>query len=98
MNVYNKRPLLFFFFCFTDKTALELSGIILKMACLIREGSLRGMKPRAPLVSKPPSKIFIIPGEEVVQVIAKVCTLFFWICEHVWEDYLVFYIIVCFWC
>ncbi|XP_018488756.1 polyadenylate-binding protein-interacting protein 3 isoform X2 [Raphanus sativus] len=46
-------------------------GIILKMACLIREGSLRGKKPRAPLVSKPPLKIFIIPADEVVQVIAK---------------------------
>ncbi|KAL0864204.1 hypothetical protein Bca101_043322 [Brassica carinata] len=48
-------------------------GIILKMACLIliREGSLRGMKPRAPLLSKPPLKIFIIPADEVVQVIAK---------------------------
>ncbi|KAG2328128.1 hypothetical protein Bca52824_010856 [Brassica carinata] len=50
-------------------------GIILKMACLIliREGSLRGMKPRAPLLSKPPLKIFIIPADEVVQVIAKSC-------------------------
>ncbi|KAF8083830.1 hypothetical protein N665_0750s0016 [Sinapis alba] len=46
-------------------------GIILKMASLIREASLRGMKPRSPLVSKPPSKIFIIPADEVVQVIAK---------------------------
>ncbi|KAH0925909.1 hypothetical protein HID58_018165 [Brassica napus] len=46
-------------------------GIILKMASLIREGSVRGMKPRAPLVSKPPSKVFIIPADEVVQVIAK---------------------------
>ncbi|KAF2608098.1 hypothetical protein F2Q68_00044479, partial [Brassica cretica] len=46
-------------------------GIILKMASLIREGGLRGMKPRAPLVSKPPSKIFIIPADQVVQVIAK---------------------------
>ncbi|CAH8306208.1 unnamed protein product [Eruca vesicaria subsp. sativa] len=46
-------------------------GIVLKMASLIREGSLRGMKPVSPLVSKPPSKILIIPAAEVVQVIAK---------------------------
>ncbi|KAJ0250506.1 Polyadenylate-binding protein-interacting protein 3 [Hirschfeldia incana] len=46
-------------------------GIILKMACLIRKGCLRGMKPCASLVSKPPLKIFIIPAEELVQVIAK---------------------------
>lgn len=67
----------FFFFFFTCKTALKLSGIILKMASLIREGGLRGMKPRAPLVSKPPSKIFIIPADQVVQVIAKVCSVLF---------------------
>lgn len=46
-------------------------GIVLKMACLIREGSLRGITPPSPLVSKPPSKILIIPADEVVQVIAK---------------------------
>ncbi|XP_024006325.1 polyadenylate-binding protein-interacting protein 3 isoform X2 [Eutrema salsugineum] len=46
-------------------------GIILKMACLIREGGLRGMTPRSPLVSKPPSKTFIIPADELVQVITK---------------------------
>uniref|UniRef100_A0A1J3HPT3 Polyadenylate-binding protein-interacting protein 3 n=1 Tax=Noccaea caerulescens TaxID=107243 RepID=A0A1J3HPT3_NOCCA len=46
-------------------------GIILKMASLIKEGSSRGMKPRAPLVSKPPSKTFIIPTNELVQVVAK---------------------------
>ena len=64
-------------FLFTYKTDLKLTGIILKMASLIREGSVRGMKPRAPLVSKPPSKVFIIPADEVVQVIAKVCTVLF---------------------
>ncbi|KAF8090966.1 hypothetical protein N665_0460s0009 [Sinapis alba] len=42
-------------------------GIVLKMASLIREGSLRV----SPLVSKPPSKILIIPAVEVVQVVAK---------------------------
>ncbi|CAN7083703.1 unnamed protein product [Brassica oleracea var. botrytis] len=46
-------------------------GIVLKMASLIREGTLPGMKPPSPLVSKPPSKILIIPADEVVQVIAK---------------------------
>ncbi|CAH8255616.1 unnamed protein product [Arabidopsis lyrata] len=44
-------------------------GIILKMACLMRDS--RGTKSRSPLVSKPPSKILIIPADEVVQVIAK---------------------------
>ncbi|KAG2304601.1 hypothetical protein Bca52824_033252 [Brassica carinata] len=46
-------------------------GIVLKIACLIREGSLRGMTPPSPLFSKPPSKILILPANEVVQVIAK---------------------------
>ncbi|CAA7018456.1 unnamed protein product [Microthlaspi erraticum] len=46
-------------------------GIILKMASLIKEGTSRGMKPRGPLVSKPPSKTFIIPTNELVQVVAK---------------------------
>ncbi|CAH2033518.1 unnamed protein product, partial [Thlaspi arvense] len=42
-------------------------GITLKMACLIREGGLRGIKPPC----KPPSKIFVVPAEDIVQVIAK---------------------------
>ncbi|XP_018443207.2 polyadenylate-binding protein-interacting protein 3 [Raphanus sativus] len=46
-------------------------GIVLKMACLIREGSLQGMKLLSPLVSKPPSKMLILPANEVVQVISK---------------------------
>ncbi|KAJ0242370.1 Polyadenylate-binding protein-interacting protein 3 [Hirschfeldia incana] len=41
-------------------------GIVLKMASLIREGSSRGMKPVSP-----PSKMLILPADEVVQVIAK---------------------------
>ena len=65
------------FIWFTYNPALKLSGIVLKMASLIREGTLPGMKPPSPLVSKPPSKILIIPADEVVQVIAKVLTLFF---------------------
>ncbi|XP_006307069.2 polyadenylate-binding protein-interacting protein 3 [Capsella rubella] len=44
-------------------------GIILKMACLIKDS--RGAKSRSSLVSKPPSKRLIIPAEELVQVIAK---------------------------
>uniref|UniRef100_A0A1J3J7V4 Polyadenylate-binding protein-interacting protein 4 n=1 Tax=Noccaea caerulescens TaxID=107243 RepID=A0A1J3J7V4_NOCCA len=46
-------------------------GIILKMASLIKEGTLRGPKSRYEVVKKPPSKTFIIPADEVVQVIAK---------------------------
>ncbi|KAL1218929.1 Polyadenylate-binding protein-interacting protein 3 [Cardamine amara subsp. amara] len=44
-------------------------GIILKMASLIRDS--RGTKSHSVLVSKPPSKTFIIPANELVQVIAK---------------------------
>ncbi|XP_010480009.1 PREDICTED: polyadenylate-binding protein-interacting protein 3-like isoform X1 [Camelina sativa] len=44
-------------------------GIILKMACLIRDSL--GTISRSSLVSKPPSKLLIIPAEELVQVIAK---------------------------
>ena len=50
-----------------------LLGIILKMARLIKDGSLRGQKSGAEFVSKAPSKILIIPGKELVQVTAKVC-------------------------
>ncbi|EOA30174.1 hypothetical protein CARUB_v10013292mg [Capsella rubella] len=46
-------------------------GIILKMACLIKEGTLRGHKSRSEFVRKPPSKTFIIPADELVQVVAK---------------------------
>ncbi|OAP07048.1 CID4 [Arabidopsis thaliana] len=46
-------------------------GIILKMACLIKDGTLRGHKSRSEFVRKPPSKTFIIPADELVQVIAK---------------------------
>lgn len=44
-------------------------GIILKMARLTKDGSFRGQ-------SKPPSKTFIIPATELVQVIAKVLLYF----------------------
>ncbi|KAK7325091.1 hypothetical protein VNO77_29167 [Canavalia gladiata] len=46
-------------------------GIILKMARLTKDGSLRGQKSGAEFVSKPPSKILIIPAKELVQVIAQ---------------------------
>ncbi|CAF2155221.1 unnamed protein product [Brassica rapa] len=46
-------------------------GIILKMASLIKDGGLRGHKARSEFVRKPPSKTFIIPADELVQVIAK---------------------------
>ncbi|KAL3511640.1 hypothetical protein ACH5RR_024357 [Cinchona calisaya] len=45
-------------------------GIILKMACLIKDGS-RGEKNMSDSVNKPPSKTLIIPDKELVQVIAK---------------------------
>jgi hypothetical protein len=42
------------------------------MARLTKDGSLRGQKATAESVSKAPSKTFIIPGKELVQVFAKV--------------------------
>ncbi|XP_054784825.1 polyadenylate-binding protein-interacting protein 3-like isoform X2 [Prosopis cineraria] len=46
-------------------------GIILKMARLTKDGSLRGQKSGIELVSKASLKTLIIPGKEFVQVIAK---------------------------
>ncbi|KAI9109535.1 hypothetical protein K1719_019589 [Acacia pycnantha] len=46
-------------------------GIILKMARLTKDGSLRGQKSGIESGSKAPSKTLIIPGKEFVQVIAK---------------------------
>lgn len=51
---------------------MSISGVILKMARLIKDGNFRGQKTVAEFVSKPPSKNFIIPSSELVQVIAKV--------------------------
>ncbi|KAM1714227.1 hypothetical protein ACFX12_024861 [Malus domestica] len=46
-------------------------GIILKMARMIKDGSVRGQKSMTESVSKAPSKTLIIPAKELVQVIAK---------------------------
>ncbi|KAE9600414.1 hypothetical protein Lal_00045506 [Lupinus albus] len=46
-------------------------GIILKMAHLVKDGSLRGQKSNVEFIGKAPSKILIIPAVELVQVIAK---------------------------
>ncbi|XP_028763158.1 polyadenylate-binding protein-interacting protein 3 isoform X3 [Neltuma alba] len=46
-------------------------GIILKMARMTKDGSLRGQKSGIESVCKAPSKTLIIPGKEFVQVIAK---------------------------
>ncbi|WJX74618.1 Polyadenylate-binding protein-interacting protein 3 [Trifolium repens] len=46
-------------------------GIILKMARLTKDASLQGQKSGAEFVIKAPSKILIIPAEELVQVIAQ---------------------------
>ncbi|XP_061948883.1 polyadenylate-binding protein-interacting protein 3-like isoform X3 [Populus nigra] len=54
--------------CYTTNAEKEFA-IILKMARLIKDVSLRG--PKAECVSKAPSKTLILPGKEVVQVIAK---------------------------
>lgn len=44
------------------------------MARLTKDGSLRGQKPGVELVSKAPTKILVIPANDLVQVIAKVCS------------------------
>lgn len=47
------------------------------MACLTKDGSSQGQSSGAEFVSKAPSKTLIIPGKELVQVIAKVCYILF---------------------
>ncbi|XP_056842381.1 polyadenylate-binding protein-interacting protein 4-like isoform X1 [Raphanus sativus] len=46
-------------------------GIILKMASLIKDGTLGGHESGSVVVRKPPMKIFYIPSDELVQVVAK---------------------------
>ncbi|KAK8664441.1 hypothetical protein V6N13_084232 [Hibiscus sabdariffa] len=46
-------------------------GIILKMARLIKDSTLRGNKPITQFVTKAPSEILIVPAKELVQVKAK---------------------------
>ena len=77
-----------FFLLFYD-FFFELPGIILKMASLIKEGGLRGHKARSEFVRKPPSKTFIIPADELVQVIAKVCLLLLVSCEFLFFSVLI---------
>ncbi|KAJ4836846.1 hypothetical protein Tsubulata_018475, partial [Turnera subulata] len=54
--------------CYTTNVEKEFA-IILKMARMTKDVSFRGQK--AESVSKAPSKTLIIPGKEIVQVIAK---------------------------
>lgn len=54
--------------CYTTNVEKEFA-IILKMARLMKDVSFRGQKTES--LSKAPSKTFIIPGKDVVQVIAK---------------------------
>ncbi|XP_011040052.1 PREDICTED: polyadenylate-binding protein-interacting protein 4-like isoform X4 [Populus euphratica] len=54
--------------CYTTNVEKEFA-IVLKMARLIKDVSFRG--PKAEFVSKAPSRTLILPGKEVVQVIAK---------------------------
>ncbi|KAF2323606.1 hypothetical protein GH714_036294 [Hevea brasiliensis] len=53
----------------SGKSSANRSTIILKMARLTKDVSFRGQK--AETLSRAPSKTLIIPGKEVVQVIAK---------------------------
>ncbi|CAA7016788.1 unnamed protein product [Microthlaspi erraticum] len=47
----------------------EHHGIILKMASLIEDGTLKGHQSRYEAVKKPPPTTFLIPADEVVQVV-----------------------------
>ncbi|KAL0900152.1 hypothetical protein Bca101_084113 [Brassica carinata] len=46
-------------------------GIVLKMASLIKDSTLRVHKSRSEFYRKPPFKTFIIPADELVQVVAE---------------------------
>ncbi|WZZ42467.1 hypothetical protein YC2023_038726 [Brassica napus] len=51
-------------------------GIVLKMASLVKDGTLPGHKSRSQFVRKPPYKTFIIPADELLQVVAKDLSVF----------------------
>lgn len=51
---------------------LSFAGVVLKMARLIKDVSVRAQKAASDSVIKAPSKTFIIPSHELVQVVAKV--------------------------
>ncbi|KAL0717182.1 hypothetical protein Bca4012_066504 [Brassica carinata] len=51
-------------------------GIILKMASLIKDGSLGGHKSGSEVVRNPPTKTIYIPADELVQVVAKDLSVF----------------------
>lgn len=51
-------------------TNTEDFGIVLKMACLLKDGS-QAQKNIADSPSKPPSRTLVIPGKDLVQLIAK---------------------------
>ncbi|KAI9119825.1 hypothetical protein K1719_009214 [Acacia pycnantha] len=46
-------------------------GIILKMACLMKDNSIRGKRSGVEFASQAPSKTLIISGKDLVQIIAK---------------------------
>lgn len=56
--------------------SVATSGIVLKMARLIKDGTLQGNKAVTEFISKAPTKILFIPAKELVQVIAKVLLFF----------------------
>lgn len=57
------------------------------MARLTKDGSSRGQRSGVELLNKAPSKTFIIPGKELVQVIAKVCYFIYIYIVMYWEKY-----------
>jgi hypothetical protein len=58
----------------SNKCEFDLAGVVLKMARLIKDGTVKGGKSEAvkDALRKPPLKSYIILGKDFVQIVAKV--------------------------
>jgi hypothetical protein len=58
----------------SNKCGFDLAGVVLKMARLIKDGTVKGGKSEAvkDALRKPPLKSYIILGKDFVQIVAKV--------------------------
>ncbi len=58
----------------SNKCEFDLAGVVLKMARLIKDGTVKGGKSEAvkDALGKPPLKSYIILGKDFVQIVAKV--------------------------
>jgi hypothetical protein len=58
----------------SNKCEFDLAGVVLKMARLIKDGTVKGGKSEAveDALRKPPLKSYIIVGKDFVQIVAKV--------------------------